>query len=53
MSKCFILFELIFWLRVLDLSSKFVFDTKSACFNLASKTFAKSLLNSGVVIYLS
>ena len=52
-SKCFVLFELIFWLRLLSLVSKSVFVTKSACFDLASETPGATLLNSGVVIYLS
>ena len=52
-SRCFVLFELIFWLRLLSLVSKSVFVTKSACFDLASETPGTTLLNSGVVIYLS
>ena len=51
-SKCFALFELIFWLRLFSLSSKSVFVTKLTCFYLAAKFSAVSLLNSGVVIYL-
>ena len=51
-TKCFILFALIFRLRLYSLSSKSVFVIKFACFNLAAKFSAVSLLNSGVVIYL-
>ena len=36
-----------------SLSSKSVFATKCACFNLTAKFSAVSLLNSGVVIYVS
>ena len=35
--QCFVLFELIFWLRLFSSSSKSVFVTKFACFNLAAK----------------
>ena len=49
----FVLFELIFLLRFFSLSSKSVFVTKFACANLAAKCPAISLLNFGVVIYLS
>ena len=52
-SKCFVLFELFFWLRLFNLVSKYVFVTKFACANPASKNSPESLLNSGVVIYLS
>ena len=52
-SKCFVLFELIFLLRLIDLASKSVFVTKFVCTNLAAKPFAVKLLNSEVVIYLS
>ena len=52
-SKCFVLFELIFRLRLSNLSSKSVFVTKFARANLTPKTSAVSLLNSEVVIYLS
>ena len=40
-------------MRLFNLLSKYVFVTKSACFNLASKISAESILNSGVVIYSS
>ena len=40
-------------LRLDGLASKSVFIIKFACANLASKTLAAKLLNSGVVIYLS
>ena len=53
MTKCFVLFETIIRLRFDNLLSKSVFVTKSACANLAAKFSAVSLLNSGVVIYLS
>ena len=52
-SKCFVLLELIFWLRLFSLSWKFVFLIKFACANLAVKNLAAKLLNSEVVIYLS
>ena len=52
-TKCFVLFELLFLLRFYRLSSKPVFITKLAFANLAAKFSAVSLLNSGVVIYLS
>ena len=42
-----------FLIRFFSLSSKSVFVTKFACANLAAKFSAVSLLNSGVVIYLS
>ena len=47
------MFELIFLLRLISLSSKSVFVIKIACANLAAKLSAVNLLNSGVVIYLS
>ena len=50
-SKCLILFELIFLLRLISLLSKSDFVTKFACANLEAKTSAVNLLNSGVVIY--
>ena len=53
MSKCFDLFEVIFLLRLDSLASKSVFVIKFACPNLALKTSAAKVLNSGVVIYLS
>ena len=49
----FVLFEVILLLGLCSLLSKYVFVTKSACFNLALKFFVISLLNSGVVMYLS
>ena len=52
-SKCFVLFELIFLLRLISLVSKSVFVTKFACPNLARKFSAVNLFNSEVVIYLS
>ena len=52
-SKCFVLFEVIFLLRLGNLASKSVFVIKFACANLALKTLAAKVLNSGVVIYLS
>ena len=47
------MFELIFLLRLISLSSKSVFVIKFACANLAAKLSTVNLLNSGVVIYLS
>ena len=52
MRKCFVLFEVIFLLRLDSLASKFVFVTKFACTSLALKTSPVNLLNSVVVIYL-
>ena len=52
-SRCFVLFETILLLRLCSLLSKSVFVTKSACANLAIKTPAAKLLNSGVVMLLS
>ena len=52
-SKCFDLFVVIFLLRLDSLASKSVFVIKFACTNLALKTSAAKVLNSGVVIYLS
>ena len=43
----------IFLLRLDNLASKSVFVIKFACANLALKTSAAKVLNSGVVIYLS
>ena len=40
-------------LRLDSLASKSVFVIKFACANLALKTLAAKVLNSGVVIYLS
>ena len=39
--------------RIYNLASKSVFVIKFACANLALKTSAAKVLNSGVVIYLS
>ena len=52
-SACFVLFELIFLLRLISLLSKPVFVSKCACANIAAKFYVVSLLNSGVVTYLS
>ena len=52
-SKCFVLFQLAFLLRIISLISKSVYVTKFARANPAPKTSAVNLLNSGVVIYLS
>ena len=52
-SKCFVLSQVIFLLRLDSFASKSVFVIKFACTNLAAKFSAVSLLNSGVVIYLS
>ena len=41
-----------FLLRLDSLVSKSVFVIKAACANLALKTLAAKVLNSGVVIYL-
>ena len=49
-SKCFDLFEEIFLLRLDSLASKYVFVIRFACINLALKTLAAKLLNSGLVI---
>ena len=46
-----LLFEKIHLLKVVNLLSKSVLLTKSACFNLAAKFCAVNLLNLGVVIY--
>ena len=47
------MFLVIFLLRLGNLVSKSVFVIKLACANLALKTLAAKVLNSGVVIYLS
>ena len=52
-SKCFILFWVIFLLRLNNLVSKSVFVIKLACASLALKTSPANLLNSEVAIYLS
>ena len=49
----FVLFTAILLLRFDTVLSKSVFVTKFACTNLALKTSAPKVLNSGVVIYLS
>ena len=61
--KVFLVFLIHFQLTIIIINSlsvtldtalsKFVFATKFACFNLALKTSAAKVLNSGVVIYLS
>ena len=50
-SICFVLFAVIFLLRINKLASKSVFVIKFACANRALKTSAANVLNSGVVIY--
>ena len=52
-NKCFDLFDVIFLLRLDNAKSKSIFVIKFACANLALKTLAAKVLNSGVVIYLS
>ena len=52
-SKYFVLFVVIFLLRLDSLASKSVFLIKFACANLALKTSVESLVNSRAVIYLS
>ena len=52
-SRCFVLFELIFLLRLFSVVSKSVFVTKSACANLPVKFSVVSLLNSEIVMYSS
>ena len=49
----FVLFAAILLSRLDTVLSKFVFTTKFARANLALKTSAAKVLNSGVVIYLS
>ena len=53
MSKCFVLFDVIYLLRLDNLESNSVFVIKFACAILALKTSAVNLLNSEVSIYLS
>ena len=48
---CFVL--VIYLLKLISLSSKSVFVTKSACVDLAAKLSVVNLLNYEVVIYLS
>ena len=50
---CFLLFTVIFLLKLDSLVSKSVFVTKFARDNLALKISAAKVLNSGVVIHLS
>ena len=52
-SKCFVLFELTFLLRLVSLVSKSVFAIRFTCTDLAAKISAVNVLNYGVVIYLS
>ena len=52
-SKCLDLFEVISVLRLVSLASKSAFVITFTCANLALKTFAAKVLNSGVVLYLS
>ena len=52
-SKCLDLFEVTLSLIFFNLVSTSVFVIKFACANLALKFSFVSLLNSGVVIYLS
>ena len=52
-SKFFVLVAVIFLLRLDNLPSKSVFVIKFACADLALKTLAAKVLNSGVVMYLS
>ena len=61
-SKCFVLFDVTFLFNFFSSGSKYVLSTKLAisllvakftCANVAAKFSAVSLLNSGVVIYLS
>ena len=50
-SRCLVLFEVIFLLRLDSLVSRSVFVTVLDWASLALKTSAANLLNSGVVIY--
>ena len=52
-SKCFVLFAVIFLLRPDSLASKSVFVITFDCASLALKTLAAKVLNYGVVIYFS
>ena len=52
MSKCFDLFDVIFLVRLDNLASKSALVIYLACANLALKTSAAKVLNSGLVIYL-
>ena len=53
MGWFFVLFAALLLSRLDTLLSKYLFVTKFACFNLALKTSASKVLNSGVIIYLS
>ena len=48
LSKYFVLLELIFLLRLINLLSKSVFVIRFACTNLSTKRFAVNVLNSGI-----
>ena len=52
-SKCFVLFELIVLLRLINLASKSLLVTKFACANPAAKFYDVNLLDFEVVMYLS
>ena len=52
-SKFFVLFVVIFLLRLDNMASKSVFVIKLTCANLALKTSSAKALNSEVVIYMS
>ena len=52
LRECFVLFAVIFLLRLDNLASKSVFVIKFACANLALKTLAVKVLNSEVATYL-
>ena len=53
LSKYFVLFELIFLLRLNNLLSKSVFVIRFACASLSTKICAVNVLNSGIALYLS
>ena len=48
-----ILFAVIFLLRLDNLASESVLVIKSTCANLALKTLATKVLNSGIILYFS
>ena len=52
-SKYFVLFEVIFLLRLDSLTAKSVFVIKFACASLATKFSAANFVNFGVVIHFS
>ena len=52
-TKYFVLFEVIFLLRLDSFVLKSAFVIKFACADLATNLSAVNLLNSGVVIYIS